>query len=194
VTEPPNTEARDLATAKESAKYGYNHQALAEARVEALLATVREIVDCAYDFMQTRSARSHTALRHSLGEHLIPREGIATLDAIASELKRLRQINSDVVDVNTEACNRADAAEAELERVRAERDAIGAALGEACAECGHIDWRSDGYADRFLGLQARLNRAVEALREIADWPLGYGIDTKARNRARVALAEIEESG
>ena len=97
--------------------------------------------------------------------------------AAEAELERLRQINSDVVDVNTEACNRADAAEAELERVRAERDG---------AELMLRDVRGN--------LQARLNRAVEALREIADWPLGYGIDTKARNRARVALAEIEESG
>lgn len=37
--------------------------------------------------------------------------------------------------------------EEQLEAVRQERDAIGASLGEPCAECGHIDWRSDGYAD-----------------------------------------------
>lgn len=33
----------------------------------------------------------------------------------------------------------------EIEDLRADVDAIGAALGEPCAECGHIDWRSDGY-------------------------------------------------
>lgn len=32
------------------------------------------------------------------------------------------------------------------ETLEHERDAIGAALGEPCAECGHIEWRSDGYA------------------------------------------------
>jgi len=70
---------------------------------------------------------------------------------------------------------------AELERVKAERDAIGAALGEPCAECGHIDWRSDGYADALaarvkaerdewrgdaLAAMGKLDRALLALREI----------------------------
>jgi hypothetical protein len=145
---------------------------------EALLVTVRGLLD----HIPNANQRSQHDMLYEL-VRILP----AALDAIASE----RRLVGTALREQTE---RAEAAEAELERVRAERDAIGAALGEACAECGHIDWRSDGYADRFLGLQARLNRAVEALREIADWPLGYGIDTKARNRARVALAEIEESG
>ena len=38
----------------------------------------------------------------------------------------------------------------QLKALERERDAIGAALGEPCAECGHIDWRSDGYADNLL--------------------------------------------
>jgi hypothetical protein len=96
---------------------------------------------------------------------------------LAAELERRDGDIAGLCKREEAALTRARAAEAELERVRAERDG---------AELMLRDVRGN--------LQARLNRAVEALREIADWPLGYGIDTKARNRARVALAEIEESG
>ena len=73
--------------------------------------------------------------------------------------------------------DRAEAAEAELERVRAERD-----MHKSQRE-KDIEW-----AER---TQARLDRAVEALREIRD---DARFATPAQTIARAALAEIEESG
>lgn len=50
-----------------------------------------------------------------------------------------------------------------------ERDAIGAALGEPCAKCGHIDWRSDGYLDDLL---SPVRKQYEAAQREADIQMG----------------------
>jgi hypothetical protein len=89
--------------------------------------------------------------------------------------------------------------QAENERLRRERDAIGAALGEPCAECGHIDWRSDGYADRFLAAEAALAQARGALEraghELDQWVYADGSAAYRVERAeeiiRTALAPQE---
>lgn len=52
--------------------------------------------------------------------------------------------------------------EEQLQIALTERDAIGAALGEPCAECGHIDWRSDGYADSLLASRDELLTEADA--------------------------------
>ena len=56
----------------------------------------------------------------------------------------------------------------QLETVLRERDAIGTALGEPCAECGHIDWRSDGYADDIMSRLRAADEAVETAKKERD--------------------------
>lgn len=51
---------------------------------------------------------------------------------------------------------------ARLSAAEQERDAAIAAVGEPCAECGHIDWRSDPNP-----LLERVEAAEQTLREIA---------------------------
>jgi len=69
----------------------------------------------------------------------------------------------DTADAALAALRRAEAVEAEVARLTTERDAIGAVLGEPCAECGHIDWRSDGYAENLLAEVARLREGEGAM-------------------------------
>lgn len=78
----------------------------------------------------------------------------ASLDA--TELAALRRIEEQLETYQREDENlraavpiyeRLRSTQEQLETLERERDAIGAALGEPCVECGHIDWRSDGYAD-----------------------------------------------
>ena len=144
---------------------------------EVLLATVREAL------------REYTArLRDPVPE----KRALVALDAIASELARLTTERQEQVRLSGERAalltrysQRAEAAEAELKRVRVERDE-------------EIEGLRYGYRDS----QARLDRAVEALRVIAESEL---IDSLAHYEAtagweaaaeiaRAALAEIEESG
>lgn len=71
----------------------------------------------------------------------------------------------------------------QLEVVQQERDLIGAALGEPCAECGHIDWRSDGYGDMIRERLVAADEAVESARqEAASWE-------KVAREYEAALAE-----
>jgi len=58
----------------------------------------------------------------------------------------------------------------EREKLTAERDAAIGALGEPCAECGHIDWRADpnGYLDRMEAAEAERDAAREALQRLEE--------------------------
>jgi hypothetical protein len=127
---------------------------------------------------------------------------VAALDAIASELERQRREcemltaeKSGQNEITRREIDRAEAAEAELERVRERLDAEQKEHGETLAELERVRAERDGaelmLRDVRRDLQAHLDRAVGALREIAgpfgaEWP-------DAQDRARAALAEIEES-
>ena len=83
-----------------------------------------------------------------------------------------------------------------LKTAERERDAIGAALGEPCAECGHIDWRSDGYADRFLAAEAQRDEALAAAEQVPQlvealeaYASGKHTDREGMKIARAALAK-----
>jgi len=95
-------------------------------------------------------------------------EGFAALDSLAAELERLQnKLNTDSQNFELEA------RKAELERVKAERD----------IRTEHRDM-----------LQGKLDKALAALREIAERrvPPTYGGGLGATvNRARAAIAEIE---
>lgn len=65
---------------------------------------------------------------------------------------------------------RIEGLEEQLEAAQHERDLIGTALGEPCAECGHIDWRSDGYDDMIRERLVAADEAVESARQqAASW-------------------------
>ena len=121
-----------------------------------------------------------------LRENQIPEHWVASFDRLTAAEAELERVRPKVeaydaaratvkIEGNTRAYYvlRAEAAEAELETVRAERD---------LSDSGHVKWK------------AKADRAVEALREIAEGkvePVGFRFGYQAR--ARAALAEIEES-
>ena len=79
--------------------------------------------------------------------------------------ERLRAGQEFAMDGETEALLR-EAADA-LEAAALTRAAMFGALGESCAECGHIDWRADPneYLDRMEAAEAESGRAWSVL----DW-------------------------
>jgi hypothetical protein len=91
---------------------------------------------------------------------------LAALDALLAQAETAERLRVDYDDLKLRrnaSKERAEAAEAERDAAVRERDQIGAALGEPCAECGHIDWRSDGYVDRFLAAEGERDQARDAL-------------------------------
>jgi hypothetical protein len=119
--------------------------------------------------------------RHFAADLYVP-QARAALDAIASELPELPGLWQAV----KESARRAEAAEAELERVRAERDE------------GEIRWnaaeqRVAGLITALSAQKARLDRAVEALRQIGEeeHPRVAVNFSAAIRIARAALAEID---
>jgi hypothetical protein len=176
VTEPPNTELRDYCNwgticrlpVGHEGPHAYGSQG-EPPNTEALLATLRENL------------------------HGLP-EALAALDAIASELERVRKFDHGFPtfnDFHVHLTERAEAAETELETVRAERDAAMERFEKFTANM----------AEEVSQRQARLDRAVEALREHPRME-NYGGTTDAYavacgrwhvEQRRAALAEIEES-
>jgi chromosome segregation ATPase len=76
-----------------------------------------------------------------------------------------------------------------------ERDLIGTALGDPCAECGHIEWRSDGYPDMIRSRLVAADEAVETLRAALQEITDFGDRTAVMiaNRALASnLASIPE--
>ena len=148
---------------------------------EVLLATVREAL------------REYTArLRDPVPE----KRALVALDAIASELARLTTERQEQVRLSGERAalltrysQRAETAEAELERVRAERDEL---LEQARADYRKLNQQ-----------QARLGRAVGSADALIGWlvaerpvvvrEIPVPVMRELRE-AGAALAEIEESG
>jgi hypothetical protein len=140
--------------------------------MEEHLATVREAL--------MKYARAQTADFDREGSY---EKALAALSAIASELERLAKQSAArevLATKGNEWRKRAEAAEAELERVRAERDA------QAYRAEQHVQKWVESDAGK---LQARLDRAESVLTKIA--AMKYEADPQAPKIARAALADIE---
>jgi hypothetical protein len=130
----------------------------------------------------------------ALGDHmsLSREEGLAALAALAAGLQerdqRIRELEADPDRPNvTYAGDELEAAEAELERVKIERDEAHLALSK-------IGWKKQPYWMPGSGsAEARLDEALAALRKLRDateWE--SEADGRAvRQIARAAIAEIE---
>jgi hypothetical protein len=140
---------------------------------EALLATVRGI---ASEYQDVLSAPDVDRLMHAL-------------DAIASELEARHKREWEYHELWHSETDRAEAAEAELLRCNAGFDRQKAELERVRAERDHYRFHFDQF-------EARLDKAVEALRKIGLTPMivDGSWATKWQEIARRALAEIEESG
>jgi hypothetical protein len=124
-------------------------------------------------------------------------EGIAALDAIASELERRKLSICAYCGVAFEwngegdscpGCNRALAAEAELERVRAERDALQTKLRIENEHYGD----PEALAGTAFHLRLERDKALALLREITGRDVnGLWSDQDLVDRIRAAIAEIE---
>ena len=135
--------------------------------VDALITTVREALED-YDKWQP--------------EFRLAPEALAALDSLAAELERRL-----TVEYGVKLSEGAEAAEAELEKVKA-------AWKECEQQVGQERATAYNFRDTAMSTQARLNRALTALREIVELPLpspGSGTYKDALRIARAAIAEIE---
>ena len=136
---------------------------------DALVATVRG------DLLSLKKLVQPTAWEYGI----IPSE--AALDALAAELEAVREMQRLDAQAHKEWCERALAAEAELERVKA--------LWEECErQVGRERRTAYSFRDQGMIHKARLNKALAALREIAETS---GPHYQHREIARTAIAEIE---
>jgi len=137
---------------------------------DALLATVREALACGNNHSMTKKEEE--------AWFAAP----AALDSLAAELERMR-VNEDSWRQTAKGHRAArETAEAELERVKAERDELRSALAE----------QSDGDFGRVQAAEARLDKALSALREIGEAAIQTpGQVVMSRDIARRCLAEIE---
>jgi len=171
------------------------------ADTEALIQTVREALNSRKWVGQYR------------GEPGVP-SALAALDSLAAELERLTILSSERAEERDEAVSNLnhargliDAAEAELERVKSElrQWETSIATEALCDELERVKAERDAYKQKVVdaqhsrrvlyeSTQARLDKALAALREIEDteWD---GVDTGERivgpdDIARTALADL----
>jgi len=142
------------------------------ADTEALIATVREAL---------KSEALHPDPKDWGGEM---RDAWAALDSLAAELEKVEKLSALIVEQEAQYRDERKAAEAELERVKAERDHLGKSAQDG--------WQA--HADE----EARLDKALSALREMSGYVrahlAGHDADPElkwALEQSDAAIAEIE---
>jgi len=188
--DPEGPLASDNPTSGEGSEFRRRGEAYrVSADTEALLATVRPWV--------ARGAK--VTLDFDDGRTITQEEALAALDSLAAELERLR-ISEQMQPIRAGWKNRAEVAEAELERVKAALLKCDEGFKRERAEVERVKAEGDGFRDeaaeqqmRWLDEHGRLDKALAALREIEQ--IGCALPERKRpvqhKIARHCLAEIE---